>query len=179
MLILFLQPSTLLLSLLNEAPEHLFLWEFCDFLEPVNLFLNRTHAEVFSCEFWKIFQLVVLWKKKLQHRQISSVYNFIKTETPADTFSCQFWDIFQPAISLTKRLRHRCFLWILQKIIRTLILENICLLDHCRFFCKNYCSLKWEIKWYLRQLHLKKSMYLFNVFNESKDNDVLLLYWDA
>ena len=62
------------------------------------------------------------------------------------------------------------------KILRTFFAEHLQTVVSnnmiiARFFGKTYCSLKWNIKGFKNNCFLKISMYLLNIFNESKDNN--------
>lgn len=51
---------------------------------------------------------------------------FIKSSIPALVFSCEFLKTIQPATLLETILRNRCFPMNFSKLLRTLILQNIC-----------------------------------------------------
>ena len=82
-----------------------------------------------------------------------SARNSVKNKILAQVFSCEFCKFFKSTY-FTEHLRRAG--------------SNDMIIT--KFVHKIYCSLKWKIKGYQR-FFLKMSMYLFTIFNESKDND--------
>ena len=88
---------SLLLYYKRDSGRDVFLWVLW-ILSSYNFIKSEALPQVFSCEFWGIFQAA----------------NFIKNETPAHIFSCEFWEIFQPVTLSKTRMWGRCFLVLLQ-----------------------------------------------------------------
>ena len=72
----------------QKQPPDMFTFARASFLIKASNFVKKeTLAQVFSCEFCKIF-------KNAFFKNCPEAYNCIKKETPTQVFSCEFCKIF-------------------------------------------------------------------------------------